>query len=157
MSRKEQASFTLSELQEGHRPALERLQSRSEVQARLGRILDVRRDVSSGVLALETDGDFAGIVGLVPSGALDGTEVELVCALLAEYEGRGLATVACRQILVAEARHTRRPRVLASIAPDNSAGRLLADRLGFKRIGARATSSDELWAVSLSDFVVAAV
>ncbi len=157
MSRDGQASFTLSELEERHRPALERLQSRPEVQARIGRIIDVRRDVGSGVLAIATDGEFAGVVGLVPSGALDGTEVELVCAILEEHEGHGLATTACRQVLVAEAGRRRRPRVLASIAPDNSAGKLLADRLGFKRIGMRVNNSNELWAVALSDFVVAAV
>lgn len=157
MSHEEQASFTLSEIQRQHRPALERLQKRPEVLARLGRIVDVRPDVSSGVLAIVTGGEFAGIAGLVPSGALDGTEVELICALLEDYEGRGLATAACRQVLLIEAQRNRRPRILASIAPDNSAGKLLAERLGFRWIGARLSSSDELWAVFLSDLVVAAV
>jgi RimJ/RimL family protein N-acetyltransferase len=157
MNHQEQAPFVLAELQDRHRPALERLQARPEVQKRLGRIVDVRSGVSSGVLAIETDAAFAGIAGLVPSGALDGSDVELVCALLEDYEGRGPATSACRQILVAEAHDGRRSRVLASIAPDNPGGRLLAERLGFKKIGARVTSSDELWALSFSDLVVAAV
>lgn len=157
MSLGQQPTFALMQLNTGHQPALNRLQSRREVQDRLGRVVDVRSELSSGILAIEAEGAFAGIVGLVPSSALDGRDVELVCALLEENEGRGLATAACRQILLEEARAAKRSRILASIAVDNSGGKLLAERLGFTRLGTRVLSSDELWSLPLSSFVAPAV
>ncbi len=157
MSGESGISFVLTELRPRHGPAMDRLQARPDVQSRLGRVIDVRDNIRSNVRAIEIDGELVGVAGLVPSGALDGTEIELVCALLEEHAKRGLATAACSRILTAEAGRRQRQRVLASIAPENSDAKRLAERLGFKQIGTRMTSPDELWALSLADLVIAAV
>ena len=49
---------------------------------------------------IETDeGISAGVVAVIKSQAMDGSDQELLCALLAKHEGRGLATEACRAML----------------------------------------------------------
>lgn len=156
MSRDAPPPFVLAALNPRHQAGLQRLQSRPEVFSRLGRIVETQDTLASGVRAIESDGEVVGVVGLVRSGALDGTEIELICALIEAHEGRGIATAACHQLLVAEAHRHARQRVLASIASDNAAGKGLAERLGFKRIGTRGASSDELWAISLADLLIAA-
>ena len=127
--------------------ALDELYSRSAVRERIG-----RRPQAVGPLerAIAVEGVLAGMVGIVPSGAYEGKDVELYCALREAYEGRGLALASCRGLLSDESVRTTNRRVLACVHPTNTDGQSLATRLGFvKTCDSRPLSADEIWVLAL--------
>jgi RimJ/RimL family protein N-acetyltransferase len=135
--------------------ALRELQARPEVRARIGEIVDGQADLHDRMRAIDCDGLLAGVVGVVRSGAFDGNDVELICAVRKTYENRRLATRSCRALLSDE--FNTRDRVLACIKPTNTEAKSLAKRLGFLPIGTRAFSDEEIWELRAADFSALAV
>src|SRR5262249_24542577 len=121
--------FELRELSTQDDKALSLLGSRHEVGEFIGAIS--RGDAAGVLRAIVVDTEVVGLVGLVPSGAFNGTDVELICALLSCAEGRGLAGAACRRLLSDASIVSGRARILACVADKNKPARRLASRLGF--------------------------
>jgi RimJ/RimL family protein N-acetyltransferase len=137
--------------------ALNELAERVEVSARIGETVNAAEGARLGIMAITTERGFAGIVGIVASQALDGSERELVCALLKRFEGEGIATEACRRLLSQQLLGPSRTRVLACIASDNTDGKDLARRLGFTYLAPRGTKDEEIWERACADIISAAV
>jgi RimJ/RimL family protein N-acetyltransferase len=137
---------SLRPLQFDDQKAVTELNARPEVQSRLGGIGDPNGFRNGYLQAVLANGEFAGVVGLLASQALEGNDLELICALLKRFEGQGIAVAACRMVLEPSDAKVRAQRVLACIAPDNTDGQALATRLGFTPLGiARQMSVDEIW------------
>jgi RimJ/RimL family protein N-acetyltransferase len=76
------------------------------------------------------NGISAGIVAVIKSQAMDGTDYELLCALLMEYEGQGIATKACREMLKMFFSNMPLNRVIGCIDRANTSSLALIKRLG---------------------------
>lgn len=83
-------------------PGFATLNARPEVIARLGEVARAPRNRWGCIRTITVDDSFAGATGFVQSDANDGRDVELFCALLAEFEHHGIATEACRRVLSKE-------------------------------------------------------
>lgn len=85
----------------------------------------------SRVKVIETnDGVSAGIVAVLKSQALGGEDHELLCALLPDHEGHGLATKACRLMLNEVSHDPSVHRVIGCVYRENTSSLALINRLG---------------------------
>lgn len=134
-------TVTLRQFAESDRADLARLERRPEVMRFIGRLTPSAVYTEDGLRSITVDGAFAGVAGLVKSGVDGGAEVEIICALLPQFEHRGVATAACRHILTS----TRRHRVLATISDENVGAAALAGRLGFTHTGRSRQSGEHIW------------
>ena len=76
------------------------------------------------------DGVSAGIVAVLKSQALGGEDHELLCALLPDHEGYGLATKACRLMLNEVSYDPSVHRVIGCVHRENTSSLALINRLG---------------------------
>lgn len=76
-----------------------------------------------------------GIAGLVPSRALDGKDFELLCAMKAEVQTRGLAKQACKLVMAWAFDTAKLERVIACIDEANQPARTIAAKLGMQEMG----------------------
>jgi RimJ/RimL family protein N-acetyltransferase len=81
-----------------------------------------------------------GFAGLIRSQALDGNDFELLCALRAEAQLRGIAKQACQLVLGWAFNTAKLERVIACIADGNEAARAIALKLGMTEAGPRQPS-----------------
>jgi RimJ/RimL family protein N-acetyltransferase len=75
-----------------------------------------------------------GIGGLVRSQALDGNDLEILCAMRSDAQLRGLAKRACQLILAWAFDTAKVERVIACIDDDNEGARSIATKLGMKEL-----------------------
>jgi RimJ/RimL family protein N-acetyltransferase len=75
-----------------------------------------------------------GIGGLVRSQALDGNDLEILCAMRSDAQLRGLAKRACQLILAWAFDTAKVERVIACIDDDNEGARSIASKLGMKEL-----------------------
>jgi len=76
-----------------------------------------------------------GIAGLVPSRALGGDDFEVLCAMKAEAQTRGLAKQACKLVMAWAFDTAKLERVIACIDEGNEPARTIATKLGMKEMG----------------------
>lgn len=76
-----------------------------------------------------------GIAGLVPSRALGGDDFEVLCAMKAEVQTRGLAKQACTLVMAWAFDTAKLERVIACIDEGNEPARTIAAKLGMKEMG----------------------
>jgi RimJ/RimL family protein N-acetyltransferase len=79
-----------------------------------------------------------GVAGLVRSTALDGKDLELVCAMRSEAQLRGFATRACKLVLAWAFETAGLDRVVACIDDGNDAARSIAQTIGMRPLGSGA-------------------
>ncbi len=75
-----------------------------------------------------------GIGGLVRSQALDGNDLEVLCAMRSDAQRRGLAQRACQLILAWAFDTAKVERVIACIDDDNEGARSIATKLGMQEL-----------------------
>jgi len=81
-----------------------------------------------------------GIGGLVRSPALDGNDLEVLCAMRSEAQRRGLAKNACQLILAWAFDTAKLERVIACIDDDNASARSIATKIGMQELCAMGPS-----------------
>jgi RimJ/RimL family protein N-acetyltransferase len=86
------------------------------------------------LFAIVEEGASIGVAGLVRSQALDGTDLELLCALRSEAQGRGYAKQACRLALAWAFETTTLERIIACIDEGNEGARSIAAKLGMTEL-----------------------
>ena len=99
----------------------------------IGGLRDIGTKPSEKVIekVIETDdGVSAGIVAILKSQALCGEDHELLCALLPDHEGHGLATEACRLMLNEISHDPSVHRVIGCVHRENASSLALINRLG---------------------------
>jgi len=127
-------TMILRERTEKDESLLEDLDQRQEVREFIGGGLTKPREKLSEKLlcekVIETDGGvFAGIVAVFKSEALPGYH-ELLCALLPDHEGHGLATKACRLMIDKVSYDLSVHRVIGCVDRENTSSLALINRLG---------------------------
>lgn len=120
-----------------HSELLAALNARSEVQCFLGGVGWPPEREGSNLLAIFENEGAVGLVGIVSSDALEGLDVELVCAVLADAEGRGIATGACLWALDWAFTMLQVSRVLGCVDKDNWKATGLVERLRMTIFGPR--------------------
>jgi len=120
-----------------------RLQAREGVDQFLGRL--GARDERDVLFTVVREGVKVGQVGLVKSDALDGEDFELVCALLPEAEGCGIATEACAALTDWAFTAKPWPRIIACINNHNKPALELARRLELAHLQARAHGDETVF------------
>lgn len=101
------------------------------------------------VLVISRDGVGIGVVGLVSSSALDGTEIELFVALTEDAEGCGFAQESCDALISFVRTTARWKRILASVDRSNHRSVGLLRRLGFSYLSNRPFGSEDLFQLVL--------
>lgn len=96
----------------------------------LQRFIDSFTESGIGMLAVEYEGRFSGLCGLLQSQIDDGTDLELICMIDPELRGHGLALEASQRVLQWAFRECHLARVLAQVSKANQAGLRLASKLG---------------------------
>jgi RimJ/RimL family protein N-acetyltransferase len=90
----------LRDIKQKDKTLLCELDRRPEVENFIGTVQGLLKIKEGRVKVIETDdGILAGVVAVFKSDAMDGRDQELLCALLKNHEGSGLATEACRAML----------------------------------------------------------
>lgn len=117
----------------------ERTEKDESLLADLDQRQEVRKFIGGGLTkphkkaiekVIEKDsGVFAGIVAVFKSEALPGDH-ELLCALLPDHEGHGLATKACRLMIDKVSHDLSVHRVIGCVHRDNTSSLALIKRLG---------------------------
>jgi RimJ/RimL family protein N-acetyltransferase len=116
-------------------PLLDRLGSRKEVNRFIGRVsLADDRGILCTILKGE---ERVGQVAIVRSSALEGLDVEIVCALVAEAEDGGLAWEACELLMIWYFAEYRPRRIIACVPTASARALRLASRLGMFLLGPR--------------------
>jgi len=126
---------------------LEELQERPGVRSFIGGITaSLPEDCHFTVIK---NGDRIGIVGVVKSSALDGHDVELICAITEAAQGNHFAHEACAAVIgwAVETRAWR--RILACVSDRNPASRAVVERLGFRKVQRRFMRDEDVFERSL--------
>jgi RimJ/RimL family protein N-acetyltransferase len=129
-------------------PLLAALAQRPEVTRYIGSVGQPSR-AGGIVLVISLDGVGIGVVGVVSSGALDGTEIELFVALTENAEGCGFAYESCRSLILFVRTGGRWKRILASVDRSNHRSADLLKRLGFSYLSKRPLGDEELFELVL--------
>ena len=108
---------------------LKALNQRPETQRFIGSLENLYDEPHAKVIEKDS-GISAGIVAVTKSQAMDGTDYELICALLVENEGQGIATEACREMLKMVFADMSLNRVIGCIDIENTSSLALIKRLG---------------------------
>lgn len=115
---------------------LEALQQQDDVWEFVGQLPEGQGDRSR--LFAIVEGPLAlGVGGLVKSHALDGKDLEVLCAMRSEAQRRGLAKRACELILDWAFDTAKVDRVIASIDDHNEGARSIATKIGMKELCAQ--------------------
>ena len=112
---------------------LAQLAQRESVDTYIGR-LSVQRE-GSYLFTVLRKGTRLGQVSIIKSESPSGIEYEIVCALLPEAEGCGVATEACKHALAWACEEKALNRVLARVHESNEPSAQLVSRLGMHAIG----------------------
>ena len=94
-------------------------------------------EAAATLFILERENVPVGWGGFVRSQALDGQEMELICAIIPACRRENLATEACGALVTWALESRLWPRILACVHCSNERGLALASRLGFREIGRR--------------------
>ena len=128
----------LRPLDASHDALLRSLQEQDDVWEFVGPLPDPEETQR---LFAVVDGDVAvGIGGLVRSQALEGNDLEVLCAMRSEAQRRGLAKGACQLILAWAFDTAKLERVLACIDDDNDGARSIATKIGMQELCAMGPS-----------------
>jgi len=115
---------------------LEALQQQDDVWEFVGQLPEGQGDRSR--LFAIVEGPLAlGVGGLVKSHALEGKDLEVLCAMRSEAQRRGLAKRACELILDWAFDTAKVDRVIASIDDHNEGARSIATKIGMKELCAQ--------------------
>ena len=124
----------LRPLDASHDALLRSLQEQDDVWDFVGPLPD-RGEGDTHRLFAVVEGEVAvGIGGLVRSQALDGNDLEVLCAMRSEAQRRGLAKHACQLILAWAFDTAKVERVIACIDDDNEGARAIATKLGMQAL-----------------------
>jgi len=128
---------------------LDELKHRPEVADFIGSIVVPDTDADRVFTILENN-EPVGAVGIVKSGALDGTDVELICALLESAEGRGRAKEACEAVIEWAGSTGLWTRLLACADDPNTRSRRLTKKLGFTWLTRRPYRDQDVFVLALN-------
>jgi len=124
----------LRPLDASHDALLRSLQEQDDVWEFVGSLPD-REEGDAHRLFAVIEGEVAvGIGGLVRSQALDGNDLEVLCAMRSDAQRRGLAKHACQLILAWAFDTAKVERVIACIDDDNEGARSIATKLGMREL-----------------------
>ena len=113
---------------------LRALQQQDDVWEFVGQLPESQEGDPSRLFAI-VEGEVAvGVGGLVKSHALEGKDLEVLCAMRSEAQRRGLAKRACELILSWAFDETKVERVIASIDDHNEGARSIATKIGMKEL-----------------------
>lgn len=115
-----------------HYDLLSSLQEQEDVWEFIGSLPLPQEDDPHHLFAVVDDQVGVGVAGLVRSSALGGTDFELLCAMKADAQSRGLATQACRLVLTWAFETANLDRVISCIDDANEAARSIAVTLGMQ-------------------------
>ena len=124
------------------------LKRRPEVAEFIGSI-GVPDTHADWVFTILENNERVGVVGIVKSGALDGTDVELICALLEPAEDGGRAKEACEAVKAWAASTGRCTRLLACVDDPNKRSQKLTTRLGFTWLRRRSHRNQDVFVLPL--------
>jgi RimJ/RimL family protein N-acetyltransferase len=124
---------------------LNELQRQSKVRTFIGALAVPEPGGGNHIFTILRHEVRVGIVGIVKSGALEGRDVELLCALSQSAEGNGFATEACNAVLSWAAGSQSLERVLACVSDRNPDGRALVSRLGFQWLERRPVRDEDIF------------
>ncbi len=124
----------LRPLDASHDGLLRSLQEQDDVWEFVGPLPDLEGEETHRLFAVVEDQVAVGIGGLVRSPALDGEDLEVLCAMRSDAQRRGLAKNACQLILAWAFDTARLERVIACIDDDNEGARSIATKLGMKEL-----------------------
>jgi len=80
---------------------------------------------------IETNkGTPAGVVAIIKSHAMDGSDLEILCAVFSQHEGQGLATQACYNMLSEVLNDPSVSRLIGCVDRENASSLALIRRLG---------------------------
>ncbi len=128
----------LRPLDASHDALLRSLQEQDDVWEFVGPLPDPEETQR---LFAVVEGEVAvGIGGLVRSQALEGNDLEVLCAMRSEAQRRGLAKGACQLILAWAFDTAKLDRVLACIDDDNEGARSIATKIGMQELCAMGPS-----------------
>ena len=123
-------------LNASHDDLLRSLQEQDDVWEFVGPLPE-REEGGAGahrLFAVMEEGVAVGIGGLVKSPALDGADLEVLCAMRSEVQSRGLAKRACQLILAWAFDAANVERVIACIDDENEGARSIATKLGMQEL-----------------------
>jgi len=121
-------------LNPSHDALLRSLQVQDDVWEFLGPLPEPEEGNKHGLFALMEGKVPIGIGGLIKSQALNGDDLEILCALRSEAQHRGLAKRACELILTWAFETAKAERVIACIDDYNEGARAIATKIGMKEL-----------------------
>ena len=130
------------------RAFLATLSARPEVGRFIGVVTQAPKPPSAHIFVIVKDEVRVGVVALVRSDALDGSDFEIVCALDPSAEGQGTATEACRRMSRWGFETLGLPRIIACVANQNSPALKLVRRLGMTELSSRPGRDETVFVVS---------
>lgn len=116
---------------------LDTLAASEDVRQFIGGLPVPGNEAAATLFILERENVPVGWGGFVRSQALDGQEMELICAIIPACRRENLATEACGALVTWALESRLWPRILACVHCSNERGLALASRLGFREIGRR--------------------
>lgn len=126
----------LRPLDASHYDLLSSLQEQEDVWEFIGSLPLPQEDDPHHLFAVMDDHVGVGVAGLVRTRALDGKDFELLCAMRADAQSRGLATQACKLVLAWAFETAQLDRVISCIDDANEAARSIAVTLGMQPLRA---------------------
>lgn len=124
----------LRPLDASHDALLRSLQEQDDVWEFVGPLPDLEEGATHRLFAVIEGQVAVGIGGLVKSQALDGNDLEVLCAMRSEAQRRGLAKRACQLILAWAFDSAKVERVIACIDDDNEGARSIATKIGMREL-----------------------
>jgi len=124
----------LRPLDASHYDLLNSLQEQEDVWEFIGSLPLPQEDDPHHLFAVMDGPAGVGVAGLVRTGALDGKDFELLCAMRADAQSRGLATQACKLVLAWAFETAKLDRVISCIDDANEAARSIALTLGMEAL-----------------------
>jgi RimJ/RimL family protein N-acetyltransferase len=126
----------LKPLDPSHNALLRSLQEQDDVWEFVGQLPEEQGD-RQRLFAIVEGQVPVGVGGLIKSHALDGNDLEVLCAMRSEAQRRGLAKRACELILAWAFDTAKIERVIASIDDHNEGARSIATKIGMKELSAQ--------------------
>ena len=123
----------LRPLTESHTALLNSLQLQDDVWEFIGQLPEEQGERSK-LFAVVEEQIPVGVGGLVPSHALEGKDLEVLCVMRSEAQRRGLAKRACELILHWAFETAKVERVIACIDDYNEGARSIATKIGMKEL-----------------------
>ena len=105
------------------------LSLRPEVTKYIGPLSGIYKETCVKVIET-TEGLPIGLVAIISSQAMDGSDHELICAILEDYERKDHATNACRLILEEVLNDSSMKRVIGCVDRKNASSLALIKKLG---------------------------